>query len=359
MLLLLNGSLLGALPDALSDAQFARYLPTLDRAATGLRSVDGEGAAGSVWWRTSEAIQSERPTGAPPLYGLHLAIDPGHIGGVWAEWEGRHFRTNPEDEWVREGELVLEVALRLQTRLERLGARVTLVRNDCHPVNPRPVGAYWALAAAQVPEPSERTLSAQLSRAFAIRDRAVRMAIVSGELSERARLVNQSIHPDALLSLHINAAAWPGEVGGQLVESDHAHVLVFGSMLESEWAVPQQRAQLVKKMSNGSGLLEARLGDALGAALGEATGLPPSNYSGANAIRLEGRSDYLWARNLMLLRLVDCPAVMLEPYIANSASSYPRIQEALRARAHHEPLPPDDILIEYTNAVVKGVLATY
>lgn len=359
ILLLLGSSLPGALSEALSDAQFARYLPTVDLSTAGYRAVERERSPGSVWWQTPEAIRGERPTGAAPLYGLHLAIDPGHIGGAWAEWEGRHFRTNPEDYWVREGELVLEVALRLQARLERLGARVTLLRNDCHPVNPRPVGAYWERAIAEVGGNAELSLAAQLEQARAVRDRAVSLAIISGELAERARLVNELIRPDALLSLHINAAAWPGEVGGQLVDSDHAHVLIFGCVLESEWAVPQQRRQLFKKMKNGSGPLEASLGGALGDALGEATGLPPSNYSGTNAIRLEGRSAYLWARNLMLLRLVDCPTVMLEPYIANSTNSYPRIQEALRARGHHEPLPEDDILIEYTDAVVKGVLATY
>jgi len=67
----------------------------------------------------------------------------------------------------------------------------------------------------------------------------------------------------------------------------------------------------------------------------------------------------LWARNLLLLRLVDCPTVLLEPYIANSKNSYARIQKALAARAVYAPLPEDDILIEYADAVVDGVLRVY
>jgi len=62
---------------------------------------------------------------------------------------------------------------------------------------------------------------------------------------------------------------------------------------------------------------------------------------------------------LMLLRYVECPVVLLEPYIANSKEAYPRIQEALRNRALAKPLPDDDILIEYAQAVVRGVLAVY
>jgi hypothetical protein len=49
----------------------------------------------------------------------------------------------------------------------------------------------------------------------------------------------------------------------------------------------------------------------------------------------------------------------MEPYITNSHSSYARIQKALSAREYHEPLPADDILVEYADAVVTGVLRTY
>jgi hypothetical protein len=61
----------------------------------------------------------------------------------------------------------------------------------------------------------------------------------------------------------------------------------------------------------------------------------------------------------MLLRYVECPVVLLEPYIANSQEAYPRIQEALRRRALGKSLPEDDILTEYAGAVVRGVLAAY
>jgi hypothetical protein len=50
---------------------------------------------------------------------------------------------------------------------------------------------------------------------------------------------------------------------------------------------------------------------------------------------------------------------LMEPYITNSHSSYARIQKALRAREYHEPLPADDILVEYADAVVTGVLRAY
>jgi N-acetylmuramoyl-L-alanine amidase len=357
-LCMLPGSLLAqTTPETIADQLSTRYAPYADGVSMPeLESLTDQSA--DIWWRTPEAIRSARGTDALPLEGLHLALDPGHVGGIWAEWEGRHFRIQESDYWVREGELVLEVAQRVRTRLVELGAQVSLLRESAEPVNPKQPADYWAQAAAELTPSDTLSLLEIFDLARTIRARAVRMSVVIGELAERARLVNEVIRPDALISLHINAAPWPqGE--RRLVESDHAHVLVFGCLSAKELASPGQRAQMLKKMTNGSSDIEATLGAAFGRAFAEATSLPASEYDGRNAIRIDPEVPYLWARNLMLLRLVDCPTVLLEPYIANSQSSYSRIQAALAARAAQSPLPPDDILLEYTDAVVTAVLSTY
>ena len=337
-----------AIPDQIGYELSMRYTPYADGAAI----IDFAQIATNTIAEAENAFDQ-------PLASLHLALDPGHVGGIWAEWEWRNFRISKEDHWVREGELVLEVALRIRNHLTRLGAKVTLLREDYQPINPKTFIDYWALAAAEEMPPTELSLNAQLDYALAVRNRAIYLAIVRDEIAERARLVNEVIQPNALISLHINAAAWPDEAAKQLVDSDHAHVLIFGCLSEVELASPQQQLRLALKLSNGSGPVEARLGAALGSALVEATGLPASNYLGRNAVRILPVVPSLWARNLMLLRLVDCPTVLMEPYIANSHSSYARIQKALSAREYHEPLPADDILVEYADAVVTGVLRTY
>ena len=337
-----------AIPDQIGYELSTRYTPYADGAAV----IDFGQIATNTIAEAENAFDQ-------PLANLHLALDPGHVGGIWAEWEWRNFRISKEDHWVREGELVLEVALRIRNHLTRLGAKVTLLREDYQPINPKTFIDYWALAAAEEMPPTELSLKAQLDHALAVRNRAIYFAIVRDEIAERARLVNEVIQPNALISLHINAAAWPDEAAKQLVDSDHAHVLIFGCLSEAELASPRQQVRLARKLSNGSGPVEARLGAALGSALVEATGLPASNYLGYNAVRIDPEVPSLWARNLMLLRLVDCPTVLMEPYISNSHSSYARIQKALNAREYHEPLPADDILVEYADAVVAGVLRTY
>lgn len=316
-----------------------------------------------TWWRTPAEVRANLAFASAPLSGLHIALDPGHIGGDWAGVEGREFKIKTEDHLVREGELVLTVAKGVKEQLEELGAEVTLLRNDHRPLNPNPPESYFAAAAERVDMPVNNSWSSFVDYALDIRNAMHRMYAVTGELVERARLVNEVIRPDALISLHINAAPWPRNEGGdtkfELVDSNHTHVLIFGCLSNAELSKPKQRQQLLAKLHNGSGAVERELGQALGQLLGDRTGLPASNYSGNNAVRLKDHSSYLWARNLMLLRYVECPVILLEPYIANSKGAYPRIQQALESRAAGAPPGEDDILIEYADAVVAGLLKVY
>lgn len=358
--------------EAYAYALSTRYAPFASWAAQ--FEVDHLKASSEVsYWKTASVIRAARAEGALPLSGLHLALDPGHIGGVWAEAEGRDFKIQDSDFSVREGELVLEVAQRVCDQLVALGAEVTLLREAAVPVNPKAPVDYLERAMAQVERPEVISFDSLMDYAWEIRARAIRLSIIVGELVERARLVSQVIQPDALISLHINAAPWPvveAEPSAnddqplslkklQLVRSNHLHVLIFGCLSDAELRSPRQQAQLIAKLTNGSGPEEQLLGGALAEALAEATALPAAVYEGENAVRLEGKNPYLWARNLMLLRMVECPVVLLEPHVANSKQAYARIQAALSTRALGAPLADDDILVEYADAVVAGVRRAY
>ena len=69
------------------------------------------------------------------LKGLKIALDPGHIGGKYSEMEGRHFVIG-KDAPVKEGDLSLEIAKKLEKILTALGAEVFLVRDKSEPVTP-------------------------------------------------------------------------------------------------------------------------------------------------------------------------------------------------------------------------------
>ncbi len=313
------------------------------------------------YWRTKQEWEKASQKGEQPLSGLRIALDPGHLGGQWAEAEGRHFRMSDKHHWVREGELVLEVAQRIQAMLEPLGAEVTLVRESSIPVNRRAPTDYVPDLVQQYPMADLNSLGEQADYALMLQRRAVRLAVVSGELAARARHINAEIQPDIAISLHINAAPWSvSEEGNRvLTDQNHLHVLIFGAMSSEEAENSHQRRQLAAKLANGSGVEEFALGCALAASLAETTQLPSSVYQGDNAVLCDLNQPYVWARNLQILRAVDCPIVMLEPYIANSEAGYARIQAALDTRIAGQAPAKDDILIEYADAVVAGILRRY
>lgn len=310
-----------------------------------------------AWWTSPENFRQKTNVLSKPLDGLCLALDPGHIGGKWADFEGRNFRISEDDYWVREGELVLEVARRIETQLEILGANVVLVRETFNRVNPKPLSDYWK-SVEELNTANQNTPIDEIDHLRFIPELSTRNRIISEELIARAHRINKVIQPDALISLHINAAKW-SEGKHRLVDVDHSHVIIFGCLTEEELSLPEHLERLAVKLKNGSGFIEEELAVSLGRSLSEATGLPASKYEGENAVLLDADIPEVWARNLLLLRLVDCPAVMLEPYIANSKTSYPRLQQALSDRAANLTPSKDDILVEYSDAVVDGLLRVY
>ena len=61
----------------------------------------------------------------------------------------------------------------------------------------------------------------------------------------------------------------------------------------------------------------------------------------------------------MLLRLVVCSAVVLELRKAISKNSYAKLHKAIVIRSENLPIFRDDILVEYTDAVVDGMMSAY
>ena len=314
-----------------------------------------------IWWRTPESIRSNRDLNQLPLAGLILAIDPGHIGGAFASGGQRNFRISDSDYLVREGELVLEVGKLLRDQLRLMGAEVVLLRESSVPVIEVDVLKHLSPLVAESQMPDVFSLESWASYFKDLRKRYFRRVFVLGELCSRANLVNETVRPDLLLSLHVNAAPWPKDEDGceqiRLVDRDHSHVLVFGGVTPSEIQRPHHRDRLMLKMLNGSGPIEEEVGAAIGRALGSAWDLPPSSYDGRNAIALDSSGGYLWARNLLILREVDCPVILLEPFLANSTQSYPRIQQAIQNR--RDGGADEDILSEYADAVSDAILAVY
>ena len=296
-----------------------------------------------------------------PLGGLHIALDPGHLGGTWAHMEERWFKIGDAPP-VQEGDMTLRVAQLLAPRLQSLGAKVSLLRDKAEPVTPyRPpdfeAAAHQLLLRAGVADPQqsfngpndpekEKTVGWQRELLF----------YRNSEIRRRASLVNDQLQPDLVICLHFNAEPWGDPGNPTLVPDNHLHLLINGAYLPPELELEDERFEMLLKLLSGSFPEELGLAESLAGALAKATGLPPYHYKTDNVTPI-GKTGFVYARNLMATRLYRYPTVYLEPYVMNSKEVFERVKagdyEGTRDVAGKKR---PSIYREYVDAVVNGLL---
>lgn len=300
------------------------------------------------WKRRGEFIQ----TTGKPLAGVHIALDPGHLGGRWARLEERWFRIG-KSKPVVEGDLTLSVARLLAARLQDAGARVTLTRSGSEPATSLRPSRLAGKAASSLREKNLPTTPAAISK------EAERLFYRAAEIRARAARLNSKTKPDLVLCLHFNAESWGNPDRPALTDKNHLHFLVTGGWSSEELAYEDQRFDMLRKLLGGAHNEETAVTLRLADAMNRATGLPPFVYQGANAVSIAGRND-VWARNLLANRLFDCPVVYAEPYVMNSREVHARIQagdyEGCRMVAGRRR---PSIFREYADSLAEGLIAYY
>ena len=313
---------------------------------------EGSAKTPARWWR----VPGELPPAAAgkPLDGLHIAIDPGHIGGEWARIEERCFDAG-DGHAVREGDLTLQVAKRLKPQLESLGARVSVVREKAEPVTQwRPEGLVEIARQAN-------DISAAPDSPSALRKLAERLFYRTAEIHARADLVNQSIKPDLVLCLHFNAEAWGDPNQPRLVDHSHFHILVNGAYSDEELRLADHRFAMLDKLLSRSHEEETSIGMSVANVFARKSGLPPYAYrvGATNALPVNGH-PYLWARNLLANRLYQCPVIFMEPYVMNSITDHARIKLGdYDGTRDVNGTPRVSIIREYADALAEGLKQAY
>jgi N-acetylmuramoyl-L-alanine amidase len=296
------------------------------------------------YWRGVAELPSAPP--GKPLAQLRIAIDPGHIGGAWADVEERCLTVGTQPP-VREGDLTLAVAKLLKPRLEALGATVFLVRETAEPLTPLRPGALLEIAKQQAPPGSTAPPQKLAERLF----------YRTAEIRARADLVNTTLKPDLVLCLHFNAEAWGSAGNPLLVDRSHLHLLVNGAYSDDEIRLADQRFAMLHKLLQGTHAEEVLIAADVAAAMAAATGLPPYRYpAGSGTVLAVPGQPYVWARNLLANRLYECPVVFLEPYVMNSRTDFARLvagdYDGLR---EINGQPRRSIFREYADALAAGL----
>ena len=289
-----------------------------------------------------------------PLAGLHIAIDPGHIGGEFAKLEARWFKIG-EHKPVMEGEMTLFTAKLIKDQLRKLGARVYLIRGKNTPVSSKRPADYHQDAAAK---------AAYLGKTYPtdIEHIRNRLFYVTGEIRARARRVNLAFKPDLVLCLHYNAEQWDDPANPTLTANNHYHILLHGALTKSEIAHDDERFEMLVKILQRTHDEEKAVGMYAAHALGLATGLPHYDYSSLSrsAIKIEGPAKGVWARNLLANRIYQCPVIYYEPYVMNNQEVHDRVQLGdYEGTKEINGVQRKSIFREYADAVALGLKEYY
>ena len=267
--------------------------------------------------------------GRPVLSDLRIALDPGHIGGAYAQMEERYLSFHP-NEHVAEGEISLKVAQLLKPRLEALGAHVLMVRDGTDPVTTsrpadlRPV-AEAVLREHGIIQPKDGYAGVSGDeKVLTLQWQAEKMFYRESEIRARGKKVNDQLKPDLVLCLHFNAASWGNPEQPQYSPENHLHVMVNGCYAADELQLQDIRFEMLQRLFLRMHEEELPLAGQVATAMAESTGLPPYVYATPNA-RLAGPSTYVYARNLLANRIYQCPVVYLEPYVMNNEDTYQRL----------------------------------
>lgn len=299
-----------------------------------------EGAAAvpaARYWRTA-AEMGPATVPARPLAGVRITIDPGHIGGYWAKIEERSFSPDAGIP-IREGNHSLQTAQLLKPELERLGAVVSMVRTTLEPVTEKRPEDYRS-----------QTVTRREAEKIFYRD---------SEFNARARRINEELKPDMVLCLHFNAEGWGGPVSPVFSPVNHFHMIVHGCATEDEFALDDQRLEILHRMVEGAHLEEIAIARPLARTMMAATGLPAYVYSDRASAR-QVAPEPVWARNLGMNRRYRCPVVLFEPWVMNNEVTAARLRAGdYEGAMEFSGQKHRSIYREYVEGVVAGLREYY
>lgn len=317
-------------------------------------------------YRLPEEIRALPKPPGKPLYGLRVAIDPGHIGGPWAQIENRSIRYDGSAP-VQEGDLNLITAAILRKKLTDLGAEVYEVRTTTDPVTPyRPPDLLWDAWHILMRNPGfakdwgnkEPTVQ-NLTASRRVRDTSEFVFYRGSEITERGNKIRQNFRPDITITLYINAT--PGSGRARLTDANQVIFFVHGSYTKVETADPDQQIRMFYKILDHASPIEIGLATSIAKSFIAKTGLRPVPYADSPTTRLVVPDFfYVVARNLAANREYDGPVVCTEPYFMNNRVVYKRL---LAGDYEGEQMfggkPYRSIFREYADAVTDGLIDFY
>lgn len=291
----------------------------------------------------------------PPLAGMTICFDPGHIGGEWANIEERYFRIGRYPP-VQEGDLTRLTMEHLEPLLKEAGANVVWTTRDTKPVTPvRPDDLEFE--ALHFMHDSRPDLFKQGGKTF-LRSLLWRQEFLfyrRAEIQARAEKVTE-FNPDLTICLHYNAAPWRGRP--KLFKVKKLVIFVNGSYLKDELEDEEQRFFLFRHILEGNTEKELEIGKFIAEAMEKTFAMPAENYLSSGYSHPVGDHPYLWSRNLIANRIFPGPVLFVEGPYMNDYHTFYRIQagdyegvKEIRGQEYRS------LFREFAEAIAEGIIS--
>ncbi|MEM6820579.1 MAG: N-acetylmuramoyl-L-alanine amidase [Verrucomicrobiota bacterium] len=315
----------------------------------------GEGPERPIEFARDSIASIRGATFEKPLSGLRICLDPGHIGGKWANIEERYFRIGKHPP-VQEGDLTLLTAQLLAKRLEAVGAEVVWTKKEAEPVTSFRPKDFNIEALERAVETKKYFTSKRYS--FLTQWYREFLFYRVAEIFARSKKV-EKLQPDFTLCLHYNAAPWRGR-RPRLFNVRKIVTFVHGAYMSDELESLPQRLALFHKLFENSSPLEIELATAITNEMKEVWQIGPENYAGSGIAYQVSESPYVWSRNVVANRTFPGPVIFVEgPYMNDKETFYRLIAgdydgiRTIRGKTYRS------IFREFADGVADGLIDYY
>jgi N-acetylmuramoyl-L-alanine amidase len=318
------------------------------------------------WFRAPAEMRAVNQPLGKPLNGLRVAIDPGHIGGPWAQMEERSTRYRGSAP-VQEGDLNLITGRLLKQELTNMGASVYVVRDSTEPVTPYRPDDFLEEARELLIAHSKRQQNLhalppdKLNLLFGQRlvELSEFLFYRCSEIKERGNRFRDNFVPDITVTLYIDAT--PRSSRGRVTDVNSNIFFVGGAYTKTEMLDPDMQRRCIYKIAEGGSGIEAEVANSISQVFKERTGLGPVKYGDSGTTRqVIPDNPYVVARNLAANREYDGPVVCTEPYFMNNKVVYQRLLAGdYDGTRNFDGKPYTSIFREYADCVAQGLVRAY
>ena len=349
------------------DGGFSRYVQLDANQATIFSDLGHRQKLFTLQFATSDATCLPRPykyktqaiskDPSRPLEGIRIALDPGHIGGDWAQLEARYFKLG-NDPPVEEASLAMITCNLLAERLKADGAEVVWAKHSFEPTTDLRPGSLHreAIAALALRPGTTKKISNEEAIQRMITNEAALLFYRVAEIRARAQIVNK-LHPDLTICVHYNADEWGDPLHPTLTARSRLVIFINGDYEKSELAYDDTKFDLMRKLLDRDAMQEERGCDFVGQAMLDTLGYPPEAYDGGYFAKRITSVPSVYGRNLIANRLYHGPVIYCEGPYMNARDAYYRIiagdylgQRTIQGQSY------PSIYRQYADSVEKGIL---